>query len=58
MSAALPPGKHGAMNGRCGNDACAWVWPVVYLPMPLERAAEVMQAAHCPACGSSKVFVA
>lgn len=29
-------------------DVCEFVWPCAYLPMPLARAAALMQAAACP----------
>lgn len=40
-----------ALHGRC---ACGHVWPVVYLPMPLIVAANVMRRATCPSCGNAK----
>lgn len=48
-STAVPATR--ALYGRC---ACSHVWPVVYLPMPLDQAATVMKRASCPKCGSIK----
>jgi len=43
-----------AVYGRCGRPSCQHVWPVVYLPMPLTAAAQVMARATCPKCGDTK----
>jgi hypothetical protein len=39
-------------NARCG--ACEHVWALAFLPMPLEKAANVIRRATCPACGEAK----
>lgn len=31
---------------------CRHTWPAVHLPMPMEKAAAVMLATHCPRCGA------
>jgi hypothetical protein len=43
---------------RCG--ACGHMWILMYLPMPMDTAARVMKAAHCPMCGQNakKLFIA
>jgi hypothetical protein len=58
MVVALPEGKKQAMQGRCGDEACGWVWTVCYLPMPIETASKIMRRAICPACGHDKVLCA
>jgi hypothetical protein len=43
---------------KCG--ACDHCWACAYMPMTMERVAQLLINLHCPACGqdSSKVFVA
>jgi hypothetical protein len=43
-------------NARCGT--CNFVWPVVQLPMELERAARLMKQARCPRGCDDKVYLA
>ncbi len=45
-------------NVRCGAAECGHVWPVAYLPMPIDLVAKVAKGARCPLCGGSKVFCA
>lgn len=45
------------LNAKCG--ACDCVFLVAYLPMDLEKAAQLMKRAACPSCGETKrIFVA
>lgn len=38
---------------------CGHVWPLVYLPMEILKAAEAMQRACCPGCAETKaVYIA
>ena len=46
-----PRREKNAVYGRC--EECGHVWPIVYLPMELGKAARVMSRCHCPACGAS-----
>lgn len=48
------PGKQSPMIVHCHN--CAHSWPLVYLPMQIEKAVAIMQAAICPKCASRKIF--
>jgi hypothetical protein len=41
-----------ALYAECG--ACQHVWPVVYLPMELRKAATVAKRAACAKCGETK----
>jgi len=40
------------LNGKC--DGCGHMFIVAHLPMPLEKAAELMKRAACPKCGETK----
>jgi len=45
------------LKGRCGK--CQHVFIIARLPMPLAQAAEMMQQAACPSCGSKRpIYVA
>jgi hypothetical protein len=35
---------------RCG--ACGHVWPVLFTPLPIEKAAAILQSCRCPMCGN------
>jgi DNA-directed RNA polymerase subunit RPC12/RpoP len=50
-----PPGTGKTMDGRCGD--CGTVFVVAVLPMNLSAVAKLALKAHCPACGSKKLFV-
>jgi hypothetical protein len=52
--AALQFGTAGKqpVYGACGR--CRHSWIVAYLPMPLDRFAQVLRRATCPACGESR----
>lgn len=45
-----------SLRGSCGE--CDHVWTIAWLPMPLEKAAELMKGARCPKCACATVFVA
>jgi hypothetical protein len=41
--------------GRCGE--CGHCWPVCYLPMELEKAANLMAGAMCPKGCDGRVMI-
>jgi hypothetical protein len=43
------------LEGRCGD--CKHVWPVAYLPMPIDKACQIMASARCPKCACARIFV-
>lgn len=45
------------MMGRCGNETCEHEFVIVFLPMEMSRAADVMRTCRCPMCGGSKVLI-
>ncbi|WP_313760201.1 hypothetical protein [Rhizobium sp.] len=46
-----------ALNARCGG--CGNIFLIAVLPMPLEKAAQLMKRAGCPSCGETKrIFAA
>jgi hypothetical protein len=47
----------GTLNARCRDEACAHVWTVAYLPMPMESVTLLMQRAACPMCADLDPFV-
>jgi len=46
------------LNALCRDEACAHVWPVVYMPMDLVKASMLMRRAACPMCASDSPLVA
>lgn len=52
-----PENATGAVWGRCGAEGCRYLWPVAFLPLPVDVFAEIGKNARCPACGGSKVLV-
>lgn len=41
---------------KCG--ACLHCWPAAYLPMAMDKCAEVLKSPRCPMCGGKNVLVA
>ena len=48
VNLSTTPGQ--MFRARCRE--CDWIWDVVALPMPIEKAAHVIGAARCPMCGN------
>lgn len=42
----------------CSDTECAHEWIVAYLPMPLDRAAMLMERAACPKCANERPVLA
>lgn len=49
------PGERKPMYARC--DKCDHVWPILYLPLEISTAGQVLKAAHCPNCGANSAHI-
>ncbi|CAM8631581.1 hypothetical protein [Sphingobium cupriresistens] len=52
------PAEQKVVRARCSQDACRHEWIAAHLPMPLEKAAMLMQRAACPKCADDRPVVA
>lgn len=47
--------KRDPLHAICAD--CAYVWVLLYMPMPMDKAADVMARATCGQCGSTDARV-
>jgi hypothetical protein len=58
MLTSDPPEPHKErrpMQGRCSS--CSHVWAVLYLPIELSVAGQVLKSMHCPNCGANSQHI-
>lgn len=49
------PTERKPMFARCAS--CEHVWPILYLPLEISAAGNVLKAAHCPNCGANAAHI-